>query len=199
MISREVLNAIESDEFKRELQVVSSFPHFFKLIRRSDSVQSLFHELEEPENRQELADRTEELLRREANPRYQHPSDIPIAVYLWLLDLAAPEVARAVASSVARSPNTWWARNAALGILAQERSASDESGTSTTTQYGPPRASSDVSTGSERENSITTDPARIEGDGQFWMTPEDSSSAFSGTADTTVFGEEPDWPRPTAA
>ena len=132
MISRELLERAESIQFATELNVVSSERLFESALRHHPLVTDLFGHLTDVESREQLAVRLADLLYRDIDPRYEHPHDVAIAVYLRLLDVSDPQLGGLAAATAVRQPNLWWARSVAMEILQGSRTHAREVSTETT-------------------------------------------------------------------
>lgn len=84
-----------------------------------------------PQNRLWLAKRSLTLCERDFDVRYQNPFDTAITVYLWILSMSDPLLAKAVATCVLGLRNGWWAPRFARELLF-ERAARDEAATTET-------------------------------------------------------------------
>jgi hypothetical protein len=127
MVPRELLEQVEGIRFAAEVGVVSSERLFESAIRQHPLVLQLFGYLTDPQAREQIAVRLTDLLYRDSDPRYEHPHDAAVAVYLRLLDVSEPGLASLAAVTAARQPNLWWARSVAIQILegAQTRVSHD--------------------------------------------------------------------------
>lgn len=80
-----VFKAIESVEFSGEV-IASGFSMFVRLVLRHPMVKQLEQHLHEAKvSIQVLYDRIKTLREQPNDPKYQHPNDLPIAVYLLLI------------------------------------------------------------------------------------------------------------------
>ena len=84
---KELFRLAEGHETGAALGVASGAHVFESAMRQVPVVAELFRRgLLEAVDRQQIARRACELLRKDVDLRYRHPDDIPIAVYLWVLD-----------------------------------------------------------------------------------------------------------------
>ena len=116
---------IESPEFHAKLGVVSTPRGFDAALFNIDEVQDLATAVTQEKNDLLLYERIGTLLADpEDNPNFVHPHDMPIAVYLRILDVLSSNFALVAAESVAERKNFWWTRAMALRILAEPKSRS---------------------------------------------------------------------------
>ena len=80
-----IADYIESVRFDVMVNVVSSFPQWRRAVVGQPVFGLLERELQEPCNRQWLASRLKELTAEDIDPKYAHPKDTAMAVYLWAL------------------------------------------------------------------------------------------------------------------
>jgi hypothetical protein len=141
MVPRQLLEQAESIQFATELNVVSSERLFESALRQHPVVRGIFGHLVDEESREQLAVRLADLLSRDVDPRYQHPHDVALAVYLRLLDVCDPQLGALAATTAIRQPNLWWARSVAMEILEGSRTRTREVNTVTTDQPAPAQPS----------------------------------------------------------
>jgi hypothetical protein len=105
----EVMNEIESHEFAGRVNVASDLRTFLRAARAEPSVNGLLQELDSPEKRPAVVNRVFELARRQIDPRYENPSDTPLAIYVWSMSLKDMGLATIAAERAAQAPQCWWA------------------------------------------------------------------------------------------
>ena len=110
--------AIESPEFSARLNVVSGFTQFLRAIGSQPEVLAL-RESNSSSGECDLLHRVSSLASAPRDPAFEHPHDVALAVYLWLLGDGDPAVAEIAAETVLRHP-TWWARKVAEKLLADK-------------------------------------------------------------------------------
>lgn len=103
-------NDIESVRLAAELGVVSTPRAFDEALFSLPSVRELADGVSRGWYSQATEARALELLRVAHDGAYCHPHDLPVAVYLRVLDLYAPLRAHRVAAAAAEYENTWWTR-----------------------------------------------------------------------------------------
>lgn len=119
MIPDRIWSAVEDPTFSASLGVVSTPRAFEAALLRRPPVLELFSLLACPEDASAVAARIQHLLTDPSNDeRYCHPYDLPIAVYLRVLDICESYVAAEAADSILQFPNLWWARAMALRVAA---------------------------------------------------------------------------------
>lgn len=119
MIPDRIWTEIESRTFSASLGVVSTPRAFDVALLRQPLVLELVSLLVCPENPSAVFARIQRLLRDPSNDEhYCHPYDLPIAVYLKVLDIFEPYIAVEAADSILEFPNLWWARAMALRVAA---------------------------------------------------------------------------------
>lgn len=137
MVPRHLLEQTESIQFATELNVVSSERLFESALRQHPVVSDICGHLTDEESREQLAVRLADLLYRDVDPRYEHPHDVAVAVYLRLLDVCDPQLGALAATTAVKQPNLWWARSVAMEILEGSRTRAREVSTVTTDQPTP--------------------------------------------------------------
>ncbi|MCZ0936398.1 MAG: hypothetical protein OXJ54_14585 [Gemmatimonadetes bacterium] len=105
-----ILREIESAEFALKLGLSGSRARAMQALVDLPEAKALLDSLRENASAVHgIASRVEDLLQAEIDPRYTHPDDAAIAVYLRALDLFAPRLAVDLAPMVAdRRQNLWW-------------------------------------------------------------------------------------------
>ena len=111
MTPKEAMQRIESMKFSVEYNVCSGLEHLLRCIEQDEAFRTL-DALEakgnpttsegEPTKKAVLGQRILELVCEAADPLYEHPRDMAVAAYLWVL----------------RSAPFWWENSAAL-VLAE--------------------------------------------------------------------------------
>ena len=108
--------AIESLEFSTRLNVVSGFAQFLRAIGAQPEVRVL-REATSGSDGSELLHRVSILASTPHDSAFEHPHDVALAAYLWLISEVSPAVAELAAEIVLSHP-TWWARKVAEKLLA---------------------------------------------------------------------------------
>ena len=85
MSLRDITAQIESHEFAAYVNVASNLETFLYAVMDQNATQKLRSGLDGPENQVEILWRVFCLCRQSIDPRYAHPWDTPLAVYVWLL------------------------------------------------------------------------------------------------------------------
>jgi hypothetical protein len=125
MTFTEAMREIESHEFAARLNVASNFRTFLRAARQQRAVRILLNELDSPEKHQEVFFRVFELSRQQVDLRYENQWDTALAIYVWLISLKDPGLAKAAASVTTRAPQCWWAAKISRHILLEEQIRSD--------------------------------------------------------------------------
>ena len=114
----EALEEIASTAFDVDLNVTSGHDSFTRALTTHPAVKAAGEAAKySPEAVQQIALKLQELLRVEADPRYEHPSDTAVAACLLLLSQSNPDQAVRCAKLVAVTPMTNNARKGALAIM----------------------------------------------------------------------------------
>jgi hypothetical protein len=119
------LQQIESDDFAVTLDLASGFRVFWEIARQQESVIALWEALALPNHRLALLERVEYLAFQTPDIQYQNPSDIALAVYLWLLTHKDSELAKKAAGLILQAPQCSWAGQAAHFFLKNNRALSE--------------------------------------------------------------------------
>ena len=119
MINESVWHEIEGPLLRAVLGVVSTPRAFDAALFKVAPVSRLLGELDDRESCEKVQKRLLLLLGGDADPRYCHPHDLAIAIYLRALDICAPELAFPPARQILAHRNLWWARAMALRLLAE--------------------------------------------------------------------------------
>ena len=72
----------ESLEFDVAINVVSSLGHFLRILEEDPLYKLLFREVQHPSNRQWLLARLKRLMEEDIDPKYAHPKDTAMTVYM---------------------------------------------------------------------------------------------------------------------
>lgn len=124
----ESLADIESLKFDVHLNALSGYRTFFKAVSEEPSVIDLRNELETSFSAgEDLLGRIYDLAHIYPDARYENPKDVPLAVYLWLLEMTKPSVAELAAHYVRQAPQCWYADQLAYRILNRPEVASENS------------------------------------------------------------------------
>ena len=115
---QEDLLHIQSYEFDANLNIVSSMGAFFRAAAQEPTVRSLYTRmLQSGDAREEALGRIHDLSMLEVDRRYESPHDTPLAILLWLMQFAAPDLIALAADLVDRAPQCWYAKKLARRIL----------------------------------------------------------------------------------
>jgi hypothetical protein len=109
---------VESREFAADLGVVSTPRAFDEVMLKLKPVKAILKALAGGANASRIAERVTALLATQNPAKYRHPFDLPIGVYLRVLEIAAPHLAYPLALRVLAHRNFWWARAIAARIAA---------------------------------------------------------------------------------
>lgn len=113
----DLFEEIEGVELAVDLGAVSSLEHFRVEIRHTEPADRLFRLLEDKKVQLTVVNRVRRLARRGIDPRYVNPLDIALAIYLDVLEIHSPGLAKVGAATVVRAPNLLWAGPIARQIL----------------------------------------------------------------------------------
>jgi hypothetical protein len=118
---RDEFAEIEGHEFSARVNVASDFKTFLRAVSQEQAARRLVEHLADPETQMAVLSRVFELTSVRIDPRYQHPWDTPLAVYLWALSLTSQVFAGLAAVIVFEAPQTWFARRMArYGMLNEQ-------------------------------------------------------------------------------
>jgi hypothetical protein len=120
MTTHGALQEVETLEFSARLNLASNLRLFYLAASREAAVGVLAAGLRhDPDGMGSvLLTRILDLSRVTVDPRYRHPSDAALAVYLWLLGQSSP-LGAVAAEVIAQTPQCWWASRVAAPILEQ--------------------------------------------------------------------------------
>ncbi len=113
MTQAEAMREIEGHAFAARVNVGSDLRTFLRAAQEEPAVKFLFAELSREEAANTLVQRVSELSGEPVDPRYENPWDSALAIYLWMLSLKAPHLARIAAEATAQAAQCWWARTLA--------------------------------------------------------------------------------------
>lgn len=119
------IREIERHEFAARLNVASDLRTFVRAALRQEPVRRLIRELDSAGAAEQLLRRVVQLARRRIDPRYANPCDVPLAVYVWALDLKDSPFRTLGAGAAIESAGTWWARKVAEEVLTESTIRSD--------------------------------------------------------------------------
>lgn len=125
MIPESVFTAIEHPTFSASLGVISTTHRLEAVLPRVPEVVELLRHLSFHGAAEELFLRADHLLSAEVPPDGPHPHDLPLAAYLWSLDLLSEHHARRLAQRMTLARGLWWSQVLASRILATPTTASD--------------------------------------------------------------------------
>ena len=109
-----LLTKIESLDTQMAFNVISGMRIFELTLAHDPLVHQLITVLKEhPTAFPQVTERLNMLLMADNNLAYQHPHDVPIALYLYAIALTYPEQARAYIYGCATYANLWWAKKLA--------------------------------------------------------------------------------------
>jgi hypothetical protein len=117
----EAMEKIEGLRFSALTNLASDFGTFLRIVLDQPEVQSLQKEMQAPDVRKTVCERTIELARADVDPAYEHPADAALATYIWLLSGVDDKLAKLAADAVSECSAVWWARKAAEKVLASDR------------------------------------------------------------------------------
>lgn len=115
MTLEEVLQQVESTEVSVTLNVASSYWPFIREARKLEAVHSLMTLLRTDASlAARVLDRIRLLCNKEVDPRYEHPDDTAIAIYLDALATIGSDVLGEAAQLVQDTHELWWAKRILL-------------------------------------------------------------------------------------
>jgi len=119
---RKLLRQLEGHEFVAAVNVASDFATAQRIIRRHPTTRRIARLIaEENQSITDIVNAIRRITRRAIDPRYESPSDVALAVLLYLLADIDKATAAFAATLVLRAPQTWWARRQASAILSAPR------------------------------------------------------------------------------
>jgi len=110
MIPQTLFTEIEGPRLAAQLGVVSTLDRFTTAMMQHPAVAMIVNAVTSQDDVRQIVARVERLLQVHADPRYCHPQDLAIAVYLRILDVCAPDAAAELAARAREIRNLWWAR-----------------------------------------------------------------------------------------
>jgi hypothetical protein len=114
----QAIEEVESIEFDAQVNVASSTRGFFKAAARHSAVAQLLSCLSESgESAEELLGRIYQFSQFAVDPRYRHPKDTALAIFLWVMVSDKPEYGQLAAQFVDFAPNCWHAKKMARDVL----------------------------------------------------------------------------------
>jgi len=109
---------IESHPFVLRAMLASDIRTFVDGIALEPKVIDLVNALSmEPHTKSRLFAHILELTKQRTDVRYRDPHDVPLAVYLWMLNAIDPSLAQLAAQLVCPVPRCWWAAKMSHQIL----------------------------------------------------------------------------------
>ncbi len=116
---------IESHELAAKLNIASDLKTFLRAATRQEPVRQLIRELDSAGAPEQLLRRVVQIAHRRIDPRYANPWDVPLAVYVWALDLKDSPFRFLVAGAAFEAFGTWWARKVAEEVFTEGVTRSD--------------------------------------------------------------------------
>src|SRR5262249_40792507 len=92
--------AVEGPPLSAHLNVASGFPQFLRALESRPEVQALLKHLRTREDTVDLLLRVLDLVSAPSDPQYEHPHDVALAAYLWVLSVSDPSSAKVAAELV---------------------------------------------------------------------------------------------------
>jgi hypothetical protein len=117
MIPQAVIAEVESPRFAALLGVVSTLNRFTWAMMQQPAVKTLCSLLTTQADVQHVVARVSDLIQEANDPRYGHPHDLPIAIYLSVLDTCAPDAARRPSELALATRNLWWGKLVAQRVV----------------------------------------------------------------------------------
>ncbi len=117
MTIRELFIEIESTPFAAQLTVLSGFRSVQRALSELDAPRRLIeHVNQHPVERIHILERVRRLLSKETVTDVEHPDDIALATYLFVLNATDKTLADQAARLILKFPDLWWARRFAEAI-----------------------------------------------------------------------------------
>jgi hypothetical protein len=111
---RDLFTEIESTRYSVNYTVISGFRVFQNALDEDATLRKLIEHLKvEPSDQNKVVDRLRSLLRSPHEPDLQHPFDVALAAYLFVLSRTNYTAAYECAKVLAQEANLWWARRVA--------------------------------------------------------------------------------------
>src|SRR5262249_37717703 len=117
MTPTEAFSEIESFAFSVRMNVASGLHSFLFALAHEEALDVLVRGLTVDRDVSVLAQRLFAIASETADARYEHPRDVALASYLWLLAVKQSDLAEASAEVVMSAQNTWWSRKIASILL----------------------------------------------------------------------------------
>lgn len=160
---RALLSDIESANFAATVGVVSTLHAFENAIAKEQRVRQLLGTAGDRTSLRNVYGRLLALAESPADPEYTHPSDLPIAVYLRVVEIVDGLLGMEAARLLAVRDDLWWSRRLARRLLAGENSAGISAGTLVTNLRAPSVATDSPPSGLTAERTfrlVDAKPAR---------------------------------------
>lgn len=120
----DLINVIESVKFDTNMSVFSGFNSFHRALAGDQTIQQLRQLLmDSPNTNEQLLNHLTSLLEMDSDLRYEHPFDIAIASYLFVLSNNVGAVG--VAKRILSIPNLVWAKRLAEIVLANQTATTE--------------------------------------------------------------------------
>lgn len=121
--------AIEDFEFGARVGVASGFETFGSIVCEQDEVKQLRDCCKDVSAYRQLYKRAVKVCNRPIDTDYANPWDIPLAVYLAIIQDCNFEEGKILARIVESTDNLFWARKVALAVLSQETKSQTDTST----------------------------------------------------------------------
>lgn len=117
MTFKKAIREVESHEFAVLLNLASDLKGFFRAAEQQKPIEIIYKELDEKEKIRYLLEEIIELSKQGVDLRYENQWDIALAIYVWLINLKDPHLAKIAAGITLQIPQCWWAKKISCKIL----------------------------------------------------------------------------------
>lgn len=108
---------IESEALSLQLNLASSVPALIRALQGTRPVTFVLNQMRNDEVRRAVLVRFLDRIREPFDQQYEHPHDIAVAIYVWLLSVMDWQNSRSAALLGSHIPQSWWARKLSTYIL----------------------------------------------------------------------------------
>jgi hypothetical protein len=137
MTPPEAMEKIEGHRFSALANLASEFGTFLRILADQPEVKTLLEAMKtEPGRTPEVLRRLLELADSSVEEDSEHPADVAMATYLWLLSLKDSEMSEIGAEAILECKQCWWSRKMAERVRKATRFHSQASLVSSTLPAG---------------------------------------------------------------
>lgn len=109
---------VESPTTSAELNVVSGFRHFLQVLDDVPTSRDLRDSVESAADEVLILERLIALLKQPHDGGLEHPHDVAMAIYLWVLSQKGCKSLEPIIEALTNRTDCWWSRKLAQSLLA---------------------------------------------------------------------------------